>query len=323
MRNAVSTPTTTRAATRGSVWPTSPTWTLTVNRDSTSRRACASTGSGAVSSTRSRCACISVKNTVCVVWSTLFSLTASVQSFKRLVLHAGGQDFQDALTRTNWTLFRNQLTANLALSMGGYATRSQPALLFINGELWGIYQIRERPDAWFLDDHYGIQAADFCTEPNHPWTRDVIAGDLEHWEHLLGFLETHDLADDEHYAYVASQVDIANFIDYNLLQIYTANDDWPQNNVHQFRPRTQGGRWHWMFWDSDHGIGGNRGSDFNMLTWALDRQFPLGTERDILLLQKLLDNATFPPAILLPRRRFAQHDPFAIGRDRRNRRDGC
>lgn len=121
----------------------------------------------------------------------------------------------------------------------------------------------------------------------------MIAGDLEHWEHLLTFLEAHDLADDANFAYVASQVDIDNFIDYNLLQIYTANDDWPQNNVHQFRPRTQGGRWHWMFWDSDHGLGGNRSYDFNMLTWALDRQYPLGTDRDILLLQKLLDNADF------------------------------
>jgi len=225
--------------------------------------------------------------------SPLFA-DGGLQSFKRLVIHAGGQDFQDALTRTNyWTLFRNQLTANLALSLDGYATRSQPVLLFINGELWGLYQIRERPDTWFLADQHGIQSADFCTEPNHPWTRDVISGDLEHWEHLLDFLETHDLAGTEHYAYVATQVNIANFIDYNLLQIYTANDDWPQNNVHQFRPRTQGGRWHWMFWDSDHGLGGDRGSDFNALTWALDRQFPLGTERDILLLQKLLDNANF------------------------------
>jgi hypothetical protein len=218
---------------------------------------------------------------------------SDVTSFKRLVLHAGGQDFQDALTRAGWTLFRNQLTANLAVAMGGYATHSQPALLFINGELWGIYQIRKRPDAWFLADEYGIQSADFCTEPNHPTTRNVIMGDMEHWENLLHFLETHSLADAENYAYVETQVDIANFIDYNLLQIYTANDDWPQNNVHQFRPKVQGGRWHWMFWDSDHGFGGNRDSDFNALTWALEQQYPLGTERDILLLKRLLENTQF------------------------------
>ena len=63
------------------------------------------------------------------------------------------------------------------------------------------------------------------------------------------------LAAPDNYAYVQSQVDIANFIDYNLLQICIANVDWPHHNVRQFRPRVQGGYWHWMFWDSDSGFG--------------------------------------------------------------------
>ena len=47
-------------------------------------------------------------------------------------------------------------------------------------------------------------------------------GDRENWDHLLQFVESHDLAEPANYAYVQSQVDMANFIDYthppNLLQ---------------------------------------------------------------------------------------------------------
>lgn len=81
-----------------------------------------------------------------------YSAAGDVQSFKRLVLHAGGQDFQDTLIRNDWTLLRNQLTAKLALTMGGFATRSQPALLFINGELWAFTKFASvpMPGSWMI-----------------------------------------------------------------------------------------------------------------------------------------------------------------------------
>ncbi|MEA3341668.1 MAG: CotH kinase family protein, partial [Chloroflexota bacterium] len=174
---------------------------------------------------------------------------SDAHSFDRLVLHNGGQDWHSFPhpNYTNWTLVRNQLADRLALELGGYATHSRPVLLFINGEPWGIYYIRERIDSRFLADRYGVTAADFLDSPEHVGERATIAGDRENWDHLLRFVGTHDLADPDNYAYVHSQVDVANFIDYTILQIYAANFDWPHHNVQQFRPRVQGGRWQWMF----------------------------------------------------------------------------
>jgi len=219
---------------------------------------------------------------------------SEVSSFKRLVLHAGGQDWQ-AFPHTNWTLMRNQLAERLMLELEGYVVCSQPVLLFINGESWGIYHVRERLDRWFFPDHYGIKSADFLEGPEFAAGQDILMGDRDNWDHLLQFVETQDMADPASYAYVQTQVDIANFIDYNILQIYMANTDWPFQNEYQFRPRVQGGRWHWLLWDSDYGFGSDHYSDVNwdMIDRVLNYNHPQTGGRDLLLLRKLLENPSF------------------------------
>jgi hypothetical protein len=168
-----------------------------------------------------------------------------VHTFDRLVLHNGGQDY--AVTpsppfppRINWTLMRNLVVERLAAELDSCTTQSRPVLLFINGQSWGIYHLRERIDEQFLTDHYGAEETDFIEAPGQMNEQRVVTGDIKHWETLVQFLDTHDLSDPAAYAYVESQVDIDNFIDYNLLQIYGVNDDWPEGNVQQFRARVQG-----------------------------------------------------------------------------------
>ncbi len=217
-----------------------------------------------------------------------------VRSFKRLVLHGGGEDWS-VFDNTNWTLLRNALTSRLAFELGGNAARSRPVLLFINGESWGIYQLREWLDEYFLADHYGVQAADNLQSPEYYTGGSIVTGDREGWDHLTRFVETHELTDPANYAYVQTQVDIPTFIDYNLLEIYTANIDWPEDNIHQFRPRVQGGRWRWMLWDNDRGYGMylNSSVSANIIRRLLDDSSPRTTGRDVLLIRKLLENEGF------------------------------
>ncbi|RLC78765.1 MAG: hypothetical protein DRJ03_24700 [Chloroflexi bacterium] len=219
---------------------------------------------------------------------------SDVHSFKRLVLHTSGQDWC-TYPHTNWALMRSQVIDQLALELGGYAAHSRPALVFINGEPWGIYHIRERIDRYFLRDHYGVQSADFLDSPENVMDQAIKMGDREHWDHLLRFVESHDLADEHNYAHVQSQVDIANLTDYFILQIYAANTDWPHNNMQLFRPRVQGGRWHWVFWDCDYCLGAVFLSRFDtdMIARVLHYNHPETGGRNALLLRKLLENPGF------------------------------
>jgi hypothetical protein len=190
---------------------------------------------------------------------------------------------------------RNRLVGDLALQLGGCAARSRPVLVFLNGQPWGIYQMRERIDRWFLADHYGIESADLLDTPAVKGSEAVMEGDRQHWDSLTRFLETHDLVDGANYRYVQTQVDLANLIDYTILQVYSANVDWLHTNVNQFRSRVPGGRWRWCFWDSDYsfGLAPHSQVDSNIIRDVLNPDHPETGGAETLLLRRLLENPAF------------------------------
>ena len=236
-----------------------------------------------------------------------------IQSFDRLVLHNGGNDSPQP--HINWTLLRNQLIDRLAAQLEGqrinstwafessdYAPRNQPVLLFINGQPWGIYQLRERIDETFLRDRYGITHADLLDSPAHISVRNTMSGDRRHWDRLLQFINTHNLADPDNYEYICTQVDIENLIDYTLLQVYSGNADWPEHNVTQFRAHTPGGRWQWLLWDNDYSFGLHFDPNFefegayvelDLMNKALRPDNTDTDGNDTLLFRKLVENPDF------------------------------
>jgi hypothetical protein len=203
-------------------------------------------------------------------------------AFDVLILHNGAKDLR---------LFRNPLADRLAAEVGGFSSRSQPALLFINGEPWGIYNIREPIDQRFLQENYAIPSADLSDTPNirSRQSEEQRAVDLVHWEHFMEFVESNDLSDPANYEYLKTQIDLENFVDYYLLEMFIGNTDWPHHNVHQFRPRTPGGRWEWIVWDSDRAF--DR-VDRQMVQHVLVATHRYG-ERMELLINKLLANPEF------------------------------
>jgi hypothetical protein len=74
-------------------------------------------------------------------------------------------------------------------------------------------------------------------------------GDDSQWQLLYEWLETADLSQTEQYDYLCSKIDINNFIDYTVFELYSANVDWPANNVRCWQ--TSERKWRWMFYDGD------------------------------------------------------------------------
>lgn len=170
--------------------------------------------------------------------------------FRQLVLYAGGQDLSQY--STNWTLMRDAITSDIALELGGFASRARPALLFLNGQPWGIYEVREHMDERLMTQRFGIEAPLMLDTPAGLDPTDPA---LRGWQALLDYVRTADMASPEALAVVNSQIDLANFIDYHILQIYSANSDWPSTNYQLFRPQVPGGRWQWYFWDTNYTFG--------------------------------------------------------------------
>jgi spore coat protein CotH len=213
--------------------------------------------------------------------------------FKRLVLHSGAQDSPHP--QTNWSLIRNQIISRIADSIDAYSTDNQSVLLFVNGQPWGIYILRERIDERFFTSKYGIEDVELLDTPELNENRMRTDLPRENWDQLQQFVATHDLADPDNYSYVATQVDLANLIDYTIIQIYSANVDWPHRNMNMFRPLTVGGRWQWIFWDNDSSLGLAPWSkvDTDMVVRALAPDHPNTGGRDTLLLRKLMANPDF------------------------------
>ncbi len=167
------------------------------------------------------------------------------ERFQSLVLRMGGDDGVQDLPR-----MRDPLMHTLFGEVGGYGSAARPVFLYLNGRPWGIYHLRERIDVDYLAEHFGQADVDLIRESD-----DVRAGDLRHWEETLAFFETADLNYAEDLETARRLIDVDNFVDYYLFQIYAGNIDLVEANLVKFRPRIEGGRWRWLMWDVDVSFG--------------------------------------------------------------------
>ncbi|MCH8525370.1 MAG: CotH kinase family protein [Balneolales bacterium] len=219
------------------------------------------------------------------------------QSFKRLLLRNSGQDFA-----FRPTMFRDGAIQQIGRSLNVITQDFQPALVYINGEYWGIHNIRERYDHHYFERRTGIvrENLDFLT-----YFGGVKEGDDVAFNELVSHFRNLDLADSLAYVTIAEQIDIANFIDYKLLNIHFVNLDWPGNNIDYFRYRGEpvsddpfkDGRFRWIAYDLDAGFDV---VDKDMLIHSTEEgnaDWP-NPDWSTLFLRKLLENEHFSRAFI-------------------------
>ncbi|HEX9974687.1 MAG TPA: CotH kinase family protein, partial [bacterium] len=99
------------------------------------------------------------------------------------------------------------------------------------------------------------------------------------------------------YDAIKTMMDVDNFLDYEIAQIYFDNTDWPGNNIKFWRPRTADGRWKWIVFDTDFGFGLYNSENFrnNTLAFATEPNGPdwPNPPWSTFLLRKLLENPQF------------------------------
>lgn len=176
-------------------------------------------------------------------------------SYKRFVLRNSGQDFSFSMLRDGYV---HQLVGHMLFDTQAY----RPATVFLNGEYWGLYNIRERFDRHYLERIYGIDPDNIDLMEGFLVTKE---GDNIHYFNMLQYIEQHEMADQTHFDYISTLMDMENFRDYKIAQIFIRNMDWPGSNIDYWRVRTDqyeptapyghDGRWRWMFYDTDASLG--------------------------------------------------------------------
>ncbi len=164
---------------------------------------------------------------------------------KRLVFRSSGNDFLSVH-------FRDALLHRLLINMDLEIQDFTPSLVFINGEYWGIHNMREKYDKHYFKYQLGIEKDNLnilgvCGSPEEGTNADYSI--------LSEFILTMDLSIDENYSYVKDRLDIQNFIDYEIAEIYYANYDWPCNNYKIWKTNDEGSKWRYLIYDLDFSFG--------------------------------------------------------------------
>ena len=152
-----------------------------------------------------------------------FFETTPIVSFKRLQLHP--------FRCSNWlqTGAQDYLAHRVAGSLDIDVLGVRQVVVFINGEYWGIYTLEESPDQRYLEDHYHV---DLESVNLVKWWVVEQYGDITEWMDFYNWMRYEaDLNNPVDSTRAFTQLDINSFVDYLLFGTFSANLDWPQNNI--------------------------------------------------------------------------------------------
>lgn len=128
----------------------------------------------------------------------------------------------------------------------------EPVSVFINGVYWGLHNMRERYNHHYLADHFGVHTDSVTILRNNA---SVQRGDNHDYLQLRSYVATYDMRRPVFYDHVASRIDISQYIDYQIANIYMAEVDWPGNNVRFWRAdNAPWNRWRWIQYDRDQSM---------------------------------------------------------------------
>jgi len=217
------------------------------------------------------------------------------ERYKRLILRNSGND-------GGRTLFRDAAIQRIMQNLHFDTQAYQPAVVFLNAEYRGILNFRERYDQHYFERRYGIKEKKIDLLNNNALVR---LGDAQHWQRLIELIEQQDITQAGVYAQVAQAVDIQNFIDYKIANLFVSNRDWPHNNIAYWRYRADGlseglhpkdGRWRWLMFDTDYGLGLNENHTVNTLAALTELSDPnrgYNAAWSVALFTALLKNTEF------------------------------
>lgn len=126
--------------------------------------------------------------------------------------------------------------------------------VYINGEYWGHYNLREKINKHFVAQWEGV------TEEDDVDAIDLIArtgrdefvnnGSGEDWIALCDFCKTEDLNVPENLQYVLDRLDVDSLFTHAAFEIIIGNDDF--TNVRLYR--VPGGKWKYLLFDVEAGF---------------------------------------------------------------------
>lgn len=188
----------------------------------------------------------------------LFPEFPELKIFKSFILRNFGNSFGK-------DYIRDRLASSLSEGLGVDYQRGRYAIVYYNGKYFGLHDLRERSNEYYFETHYGINHNNINLLKSN---NSVSAGNADDYIALMDWLNNHDLDIDSNYAHIASKIDIENYINYMLVEIFANNQDWPGNNLKKWKDNSPNAKWKWFLYDLDMTFNSESSNKQNMFEYV-------------------------------------------------------
>lgn len=184
------------------------------------------------------------------------------QKYQRLIIKALAGDNcpfgpgQPAHIRDPYVQSLAQL-GNLRLDGRTY----EPAVLYVNGDYWGVYDMREKvDDGDYFSKYYDQGENDvYCIKTwGGTWNEFGGGAAQADWSALLAYINANNMGDAAAFAYVDERYNWKSLIDYFCLNSYCVCADWLNWNTMWWKgidPAGEHKKWGYCLWDEDATFG--------------------------------------------------------------------
>ena len=216
---------------------------------------------------------------------------SDIEKYESFVLRNSGNDWESTMLRDG---FITSLTDELDIDHQRY----RPSALYINGEFWGIQNIREKVNEHFIASNHSISSEHIdLLDIQGVNDENIVHGTNADYIELINYLETQNINDPAIENALDNWIDIDSYMSYQAFQIFVDNRDWPGNNIKFWRDHRVGGKWRWILYDTDFGFGiwDQYAYTFNTLRFALDPNGPgwPNPPWSTFVFRKLMENENF------------------------------
>ena len=186
--------------------------------------------------------------------------TKSRDKFQRVIVKAAANDNYPFSFGSSGAHIRDAYIQHLSqladLRLDERSTKS--CILYLNGQYWGVYEMREKVDDHDFTDYYYDQDKNnlqFLKTWGGTWIEYGGPQAQTDWDNLKNFITTNSMANQANYQTVKSQYNTGSIIDYFLLNSYVVCGDWLNWNTAWWRGMDTAGekkKWRYTLWDMDN-----------------------------------------------------------------------
>jgi hypothetical protein len=124
----------------------------------------------------------------------------------------------------------------------------RPSVVYVNGQYMGIHNMREKVDEDYIASNYKLEPGTFDIIENGDY---VESGSIDAYNTFWALVNK-DLSVQANYDAVAALMDIEDFTDLIVTELYTGNNSI-DHNVMAWKPKDSG-KWKWILMDLDRGF---------------------------------------------------------------------